>query len=56
MEQGRTVAAVHQGHGNYCWNEGNGKCLNTPLSFSLNQTLAVDALNDGNFMLKNRQQ
>ena len=44
-----------QGHGNYCWNDGNGKCLTAPLGFSLNQTLAVDALNDGNFMLKNRQ-
>src|SRR5438094_9978820 len=44
-----------QGHGNYCWNDGNGKCLTEPLSFSLNQTLAVDALNDGNFMLKNCQ-
>ena len=44
-----------QGHGNYCWNNGNGKCLTAPLSFSLNQTLAVDALNDGSFMLKNRQ-
>jgi hypothetical protein len=44
-----------EGHGNYCWNDGNGNCLNAPLSFRLNQTLTVAALNNGNFMLKNRQ-
>jgi len=44
-----------QTHGNYCWNDGNGKCRNAPLSFRLNETLNVTALNDGNFMLKNRQ-
>lgn len=43
------------GHGNYCWNSGNGNCLNAPLSFRLNETLSVEALNDGNFMVKNRQ-
>ncbi len=43
------------GHGNFCWNDGNGNCLKGPLSFSLNQTLSVDALNDGNFMISNRQ-
>ena len=44
-----------QGHGNYCWNDGKGKCLNAPLSFRPNETLTVAALNNGNFMLKNRQ-
>ena len=44
-----------QGQGNYCWNDSNGKCLNQPLSFHLNQTLTVRALNNGNFMLSNRQ-
>jgi len=44
-----------QGHGNYCWNDGNGNCLNAPLSFRLNETLTVAALNNGNFMLENRQ-
>jgi hypothetical protein len=44
-----------QGHGNFCWNDGNGSCLNAPLSFGLNETLTVSALNNGNFMLKNRQ-
>ena len=44
-----------QGHGNYCWNDGNGGCLKTPLGFSLNQSLAIDALNDGSFVIQNRQ-
>jgi hypothetical protein len=44
-----------EGHGNYCWNDGNRNCLNVPLGFSLNQTLTIDALNDGNFMIRNRQ-
>ncbi len=43
------------GHGNFCWNDGNGSCLKMPLGFSLNQTVTVDALNDGNFMIRNRQ-
>jgi len=43
------------GHRNFCWNDGNGGCLKVPLNFSLNQTLTVDALNDGNFMIRNRQ-
>src|SRR5260370_8115854 len=30
-----------QGHGNYCWNDGNGNCLNSTLSFRLTQTLTV---------------
>ena len=44
-----------QGHGNYCWNSGSGNCLNAPLRFRLNETLSVAALNNGNFMVKNRQ-
>jgi hypothetical protein len=44
-----------QGHGNYCWDDGNGGCLNAPLSFRLNQTLTVEALNNGNFVIRNRQ-
>jgi hypothetical protein len=44
-----------QGRGNYCWDNGSGQCLNVPLSFRLNQTLTVEALNDGNFMIRNRQ-
>jgi len=44
-----------QGHGNYCWDDGTSNCLNAPLSFRLNETLSVAALNNGNFMLKNRQ-
>ena len=43
------------GHGNYCWNDGSGGCLNSPLSFRLNQTLTVEALNNGDFMIMNRQ-
>jgi hypothetical protein len=43
------------GHGNFCWNDGHNSCLGTPLAFSLNQTLTVEALNNGNFMLQNRQ-
>ena len=43
-----------QGHGNYCWDDGNGNCLRAPHSFSLNQTLMVEALQNGNFMLRNR--
>ena len=41
-------------HGNYCWNDGNNNCLSTPLSFNMNQALTVEALNNGNFMLKSR--
>jgi len=41
--------------GNFCWSDGHNSCLGTPLGFSLNQTLTVEALNNGNFMLKNRQ-
>jgi hypothetical protein len=44
-----------EGHGNYCWNDGNGNCLSSPLSFRLNQTLTVVALNNGDFMINNRQ-
>jgi hypothetical protein len=44
-----------QGHGNYCWNNGNGNCLSSPLSFRLNQTLTVVAMNNGDFIIKNRQ-
>ncbi len=44
-----------QEHGNYCWNDGNGNCLYSPLSFRLNETLTVDALNNGDFMISNRQ-
>ena len=44
-----------QGHGNYCWNDGNGNCLYSPLSFRLNETLTVDTLNNGDFMISNRQ-
>jgi hypothetical protein len=36
-----------EGHGNYRWNDGNGNCLNSRLSFRLNQTLTVLALNNG---------
>ena len=43
-----------QGHGNYCWDDGYGNCLNAPLSFSLNETLTVAALNNGKFILVNR--
>ena len=43
------------GHGNFCWNDGHSSCLGRPLGFSLNQTLTVEALKNGNFMLKNRQ-
>jgi len=32
-----------EGHGNYCWNDGNGNCL------------TVLALNNGDFMIRNRQ-
>ena len=42
------------GHGNCCWNDGNGDYLNVPLSFRLNQTLSVEALNNGSFVLRNR--
>ena len=42
------------GHGNYCWDNGNGSCLNAPLSFSSNQALTVEALNSGNFRIINR--
>jgi hypothetical protein len=28
-----------QSHGNYCWNDGNGNCLNSPLSFRLTKLL-----------------
>ena len=42
-------------HGNYCWNDGNNKCLSTPQSFNMNQTLTVEALNNGNFVIKNHQ-
>lgn len=41
------------GHGNFCWDNGHNDCLSTPLNFSLNQTLTVEALNNGEFMLKN---
>jgi hypothetical protein len=44
-----------EGHGNYCWNDGNGNCLNSPLSLRLNQTLTVVALNNGDFMITNRR-
>lgn len=44
-----------EGHGNYCWNDGNGNCFNSPLSFRLNETLTVVALNNGDFMIGNRQ-
>ena len=44
-----------EGHGNYCWNDGSDGCLNSPLSFRLNQTLTVEALNNGDFMIMNRQ-
>jgi len=44
-----------EGHGNYCWNDGNGNCLNSPLSFRLNQTLTVVAMNNGDFVITNRQ-
>ena len=44
-----------QGHGNYCWNDGNNNCLGMPQSFDMNQALTVEALNNGNFMIKNRQ-
>jgi hypothetical protein len=43
------------GHGNYCWNDGNGNCLSSPLSFRLNQTLRVVAMNNGDFLISNRQ-
>ena len=43
------------GHGNFCWNDGHNNCLSTPLGLSLNQTVTVEALNNGNFMLRNRQ-
>ena len=42
-------------HGNYCWNDGNGSCLSSPLSFRLNQTLTVVAMNNGDFLISNRQ-
>lgn len=44
-----------QGHGNYCWDNGNGSCLTAALSFSPNEALTVEALNNGNFMIINRQ-
>jgi len=44
-----------ESHGNYCWNDGNGKCLISPLSFRLNQTLTVVALSNGDFVIGNRQ-
>src|SRR5713226_10495427 len=44
-----------QRHGNYCWNDGNGNCLNSPLSFRLNQTPTVVAMNNGDFMIRNHQ-
>jgi len=44
-----------EGHGNYCWSDGDGNCLNSPLSFRLNETLTVDALNNGDFMISNRK-
>jgi hypothetical protein len=44
-----------EGNGNYCWNDGKDNCLSSPLSFRLNQTLTVVALNNGDFMIKNRQ-
>ena len=42
-------------HGNYCWDDGHGNCLGTPRSFNVNQTVTIEALNNGNFMLRNRQ-
>jgi hypothetical protein len=44
-----------ESHGNYCWNDGNGNCLNSPLSFRLNETLTVVALSNGDFVIRNRQ-
>ncbi len=44
-----------EGHGNYCWDNGSGNCLNSPLSFRLNQTLTVVASNNGDFKISNRQ-
>jgi hypothetical protein len=43
------------GHGNFCWNNGNNGCLSSPMNLGPNQTLTVDALNDGNFMISNHQ-
>lgn len=43
------------GHGNYCWDNGKGSCLTTPLNFDPNQALTVEALNNGNFMIIIRQ-
>jgi len=40
--------------GNFCWVDGSNSCLNSPLSFDLNQTLTVHALNNGDFMVTNR--
>lgn len=43
------------GNGNYCWDDGHNNCLSTPLNFNMNQALTVEAMNNGNFMLKSRQ-
>ena len=43
------------GHGNFCWTNGSNSCLGSTLTFGLNQTLTVEALNDGNFMINNHQ-
>src|SRR5919109_1847984 len=34
-------------HGNFCWSDGSDTCLDSPLTFSVNQTLTVTALNNG---------
>ncbi len=43
-----------QGRGNFCWDSGNGTCLNIPISLAVNQTVTVEALNNGNYMIRNR--
>src|SRR6266699_5764578 len=43
-----------QGRGNFCWDSGNGTCLNIPLSLAVNQTVTVEAMNNGNYMIRNR--
>jgi hypothetical protein len=42
------------GRGNFCWADSSNSCLNSSLSFDLNQTLLVHALNNGDFMITNR--
>ncbi len=46
---------VIEGYGNCCWNDRNGNCLNSPLSFRPNQTFTVVAVNNGDSVITSRQ-